>query len=1244
MKPTLRSFIKDYYLKSIVLLFVTSLLFHADTRAQTTISTLGSFTNDSSVSTVTFNFQNTNSYPVMITDMEGILSTYGNVGVNVFYKTSAINGPTGIIDVSNSWVAAGNAVVLGVENTSTLVMQPLLSGLSITVPANSTYGIAISASYAGAAALRVGNGLASFTVGAGGCNVINGTNTGYATTAVLPAAPDQSPRAWLGRIKFISAVNCTGTPNVTTVSGPASICSGSLFQLSANGYSVGAGIQYQWQKYNTTTLVWDDIAGAVTPLLSGNITVATQYRFKTTCSATSTQTTSPSFTVTIGAALPGGNYTINKNAASSPSNFVSFRAAAEAMKCGITGSVNLNVVPNSGPYTERVVFSNIPGASATSQIRINGNGNVMQSSANSSIVQDSLYVIHIKGAKYLTIDSLTIRTLNVSYGMGIVFSDTAAFDTVKHCFLDLRSITGPANIYNAGISLSGYYFSGSVYEGYSSNLYIGYNHILGTFQNNGMYAGILSNYGSYYADDNDTGIVIVHNDIENFSYYGIQANSGKGTLVAYNDIHRDNKVNTNNFIGIVCWMGQYNNLSTPNINDEIKIIGNRIHHPRALNQPQATTTVFAGIQIYNYYYNGVVNDSTNLLIANNAIYGIANTTVSGNVWGIYTQTGNSNVTNNNDNIRIYHNTIDFSGLNTTSSNVAGIYCYDYYYNGVLNNDSIRIKNNLVTLSGSSTQPCFGFTYGVNGTNVNVINEIEAKRNVFYNIATPVASQFYGRVGTVNYPTLASFQAAYPGYEAGSVSVDPQYLAPANGDFTPQNALLYANGVNVLVDVPLDINGRPRSPNPTPGAFEIGADAGATNLLAPVGTYCSSVKMVQVSVKNYGLLPITGLQVNWSLNGVIQTPVVYSSTLNPNASAAVSLGNGLFMPNTPVTIKAWTSAPNGQYDGNPLNDTLTITTQSSTSVPVNIGPDDSICVGSTLTLDAGYAGSTYLWDNNTTAQTRTIQNAGTYYVRLTAFDGCIGVDTMKLTLRPLPVVDLGPDVEICEGSTYTFDAGHPGSTYHWDDGSTMQTRTVDTAGDYEAQVTDIHGCMGVDNVSVTMKDIPSVDGLNATHADSGFYTFYPLNPRYIINYSWDFGDGSPHGIGYMVQHQYAHNGIYTVTLYMEGECTGLIVDKSRTVDVFNAIGGSATGVNGVLPQGMISMYPNPANNQLHIENASAAKMKNVSVYNVLGQRIIAEKANAPQQHKLNTMVLSSGIYSIRIETDQGMYVQKFEVIR
>jgi len=403
-------------------------------------------------------------------------------------------------------------------------------------------------------------------------------------------------------------------------------------------------------------------------------------------------------------------------------------------------------------------------------------------------------------------------------------------------------------------------------------------------------------------------------------------------------------------------------------------------------------------------------------------------------------------------------------------------------------------------------------------------------------------------------------------------------------------------------------------------------------------------MVSVAIHNFGILPFNNVQVNWSLNGIMQPPVSYAGTILPDSSAAVNLGNGLFMLGTPVTIKAWTSFAGVSQDVIPTNDTLTITTQSATTLAVNIGPDDTICTGNTVTLDAGLPGSQYLWDNNATTELRTVQSAGTYFVTVTALGGCIGVDTMKLYLRPLPMVDLGPQQAICEGATSTLDAGHPGDTYLWDNGSTGETRIVDTAGNYEVQVTDAFGCNGMGDVTVIMKSIPSVAGINATHADSGLYTFFPIDPMYVINYTWDFGDSSALQMGYMVQHAYRHNGIYTVTLSLEGECTGLIIHDSRTVDVFNAPGDDGTGIANTVLGGAISVYPNPAKNQLSISNKSDANMNRVIVYNALGQQVINEPADGAKQHQLYTGALANGLYSIRVEADKGMFVQKFEVVR
>jgi hypothetical protein len=1231
-------FLKQFYRS---LLLLVCIFLNISSFAQTSISTTSTFTNTATANTVTFNFQNTNSYPVIITNVEGIVSVFGDIDVALWYKTTAINGSPGAISTANGWTLSGAQTIAGIGNTTTNITQPFLSNISLTIPANVTYGIAVSATKVGSllGVQRMGDAPVTVTVGNGNCNVLSGANIGYAAVDPIPAAPTLTPKGWLGKIAFIPGNNCAGTPVAATISGPQNICANALFTLTATGYAVGAGLTYQWQRYNTTSATWEDVTGATTPNshTSTGITVATQFRLKTTCTASSMQSLSNVITLGIGTGLPGGVYTINRNASSTSTNFVSVSAAAAAMKCGITGLVTLNMVPGSGPYTENPVFGNIPGTSAANQIRLNGNGEVVQYNIPVTTV-DMVGILSLRGTKFMTIDSVTIKSIGIENGVGIVFSDTASTDSVKRCFIDMRSQAGLSSAVSAGISLSNY--TTADYQG-SKFIYIGYNYILGDTGVGGPAYGIIKDY--YYVNTNsnnaDSGNVIEHNTIENFVADGILVSGGIGTVIAYNDIHRTNKRTNSYFGGIRFYSGwNYNNSST--LTQSVKIIGNRIHNPSSSSSVMGSS--FIGIQVLNWNNFNNQNNNTRTLIANNVIYNVNYGGTSSSVSGIYYGGGNYNNNNNNvEEAKILHNTIDLSGANAAFLlNTAGISYYNYY-NSNNQGQNINIKNNLITLSGTSPANKFGLIFYNDNTQLLLLS---LQRNNVYLNTSSGSNLFFCRSDNVNYPTLASFQAAYPTQEIGSLAVDPQYTSSGTGDFTPLNYALSGNGVNVLNDVPKDILGRARSAAPTPGAFEIAADAGVNALIAPVGTYCSSVKLVKVSIKNFGMLTINPVQVNWSLNGVLQTPVSVTSALLPGATTNVSLGNGLFLPSTPVTIKAWTSMPNGQPDGFPGNDTLEVITQSSTSVAVNIGPDDSICTGNTLTLDAGIPGAVYVWDNNATTQLRTIQNAGTYYVRVTALGGCIGVDTMKLSLRALPVVNLGPDKEICEGSTTTLDAGLPDGSFLWDDGSTMRTRTVDTAGVYEVQVTDIHGCKGVGDVNVFMKDMPLVDGINATHADSGLYTFYPLNPLYIISYRWDFGDGSPEQTGYMVQHQYARNGIYTVTLYLEGECTGLIIKNSRTVDVFNALGEGGTGINNIRFEGDITLYPNPVNNKMMIENRSEANMNRVVVYNTIGQVIIDQKADGAKQHQLHTAGLASGLYSIRIETDKGLFIRKFEVRR
>ena len=75
-----------------------------------------------------------------------------------------------------------------------------------------------------------------------------------------------------------------------------------------------------------------------------------------------------------------------------------------------------------------------------------------------------------------------------------------------------------------------------------------------------------------------------------------------------------------------------------------------------------------------------------------------------------------------------------------------------------------------------------------------------------------------------------------------------------------------------------------------------------------------------------------------------------------------------------------------------------------------------------------------------------------------------IEVVELPLIP---VDIGPDQEICEGETTTFDAGISGAEYEWSGGQTTQTITVSDAGEYIVTVSDGENCPNQDTVELTV---------------------------------------------------------------------------------------------------------------------------------------------------------------------------------
>lgn len=141
------------------------------------------------------------------------------------------------------------------------------------------------------------------------------------------------------------------------------------------------------------------------------------------------------------------------------------------------------------------------------------------------------------------------------------------------------------------------------------------------------------------------------------------------------------------------------------------------------------------------------------------------------------------------------------------------------------------------------------------------------------------------------------------------------------------------------------------------------------------------------------------------------------------------------------------------------------------VPV-LGDTVRFCTGSTFTLNAQNPGSTYFWNDGSTAQTFSSDSSGTYWVTIENPCGKL-TDTVQLvTDRPLDSLELGNDTTICKGDVLTLETGYSslGITTLWSTGSTATQIQVNQTGDYWVLISNTCGSWE-DTIHVEVLDVP-----------------------------------------------------------------------------------------------------------------------------------------------------------------------------
>ncbi|GEM_PF-365862 len=210
-----------------------------------------------------------------------------------------------------------------------------------------------------------------------------------------------------------------------------------------------------------------------------------------------------------------------------------------------------------------------------------------------------------------------------------------------------------------------------------------------------------------------------------------------------------------------------------------------------------------------------------------------------------------------------------------------------------------------------------------------------------------------------------------------------------------------------------------------------------------------------------------------------------------------------------------------------------------------GNDTAICSSDSLVLDAGNVGSTYLWQDGSTNQTFTATVSGTYNVTITSANGCVTLDTLILTVNPVPTVALGNDTSFCSPDSITLDAGNAGASFLWHDGNTNQTRSAPDSGVYSVTVTDANACNTVDSILVTIFQLPNI-GLTVSEDTLCFGDTATLTVSGGTSYAWDNDAGLSAYDTNIVQAFPATTTTYTISVTNSHGCTDSL-DTAITVN-------------------------------------------------------------------------------------------------
>jgi PKD repeat protein len=456
----------------------------------------------------------------------------------------------------------------------------------------------------------------------------------------------------------------------------------------------------------------------------------------------------------------------------------------------------------------------------------------------------------------------------------------------------------------------------------------------------------------------------------------------------------------------------------------------------------------------------------------------------------------------------------------------------------------------------------------------------------------------------------------------------------------------------------------------PNAPVLALDAGLTGLtgIASGAIQCDDQVTISYTLRNYGTDPLTSATVEWTIDGVAQTPYNWTGNLTTNQTTTVNLPTqaytaGLHTVTFAVTMANGSTDPNANNDQVSVSFTIVLGSEAQvvlttdqygeeTSWDIADANGNVVASGSGYGASADYTIPACLADG---CYTFTIYDSygdgmccefgnGSYELRdpfgvlitsggsfqdLESYDFCL-----PFIVEPPVAAFTSSSTTVCTGNTVNFtNQSTPtnGSSYAWTfQGGTPATSTAAnpsvtyaSAGTYNVSLT-VTNSAGTDtqasNNLITVNASPSATATSTpvdvtTGGSNGTATVSVTGGTAPYTYDWNPGTGNSETVNGL------NAGNYTVTVTDANGCTA----SAQTVV------GSNVGMADASWATAVRLFPNPTQGQLMVELPDGIHATEAQLIDMTGRTLARYSINGNGRLSLDLRGMTEGLYHLRIST-------------